>query len=61
LPAERFARAAEQREKPLAALSTGRRTAAGVDQSFVQAAFFFDDFTQASTKATPSTPSCTVG
>jgi len=29
--------------------------------SFVQAPFFFDDFTQASTKATPSTPSSTVG
>lgn len=27
----------------------------------VQAAFFFDDFTHASTKATPSTPSSTVG
>lgn len=29
--------------------------------SFVQAAFFFDDLTQASTKATPSTPSWIVG
>ena len=37
----------------------GRRPA--LPYSFVQAPFFFDDLTQASTKATPSTPSWTVG
>ena len=38
-----------------------RRSDSQLRLSFVQAPFFFDDLTQASTKATPSTPSCTVG
>jgi hypothetical protein len=57
---ERFS--AIDRSKPGAGLATGDSVpSTDTSYSLVQAAFFFDDFTQASTKATPSTPSWTVG
>lgn len=43
----------------VAAINIGKTDPAR--QSFVQAPFFFEDFTQASMKATPSTPSSTFG